>query len=108
MKRRRWRIINITTAITMRVAIHMVITGAITEACRSLTFNSTTSGEQFEALSEDASRRRGARRDFYWRSNTGLQAYWYSPLIPVVDAPNFDPANPYGLWTDPANSGTSQ
>ena len=48
----------------------------------------------------------GARFDYYWGSNTGLQAYWDSPLIPGVDAADFDPSNPFRLWTGPANSGT--
>jgi hypothetical protein len=49
----------------------------------------------------------GARWDYYWGSNTGLQAYWDSPLIPALDAPGFDPTNPFRLWTGPINSGTS-
>ncbi|MGJ0509598.1 MAG: TonB-dependent receptor [Methylocystis sp.] len=49
----------------------------------------------------------GARWDYYWGSNQGLQAYWDSPLIPGVDSPAFDPANPYRLWTGPVNSGAS-
>ncbi len=49
----------------------------------------------------------GTRWDYYWGSNTGLQAYWDSPLIPGVDSPGFDPANPFRLWTGPINSGTS-
>jgi outer membrane receptor protein involved in Fe transport len=48
----------------------------------------------------------GARFDYYWGSNTGLQGYWDSPLIPGVDAADFDPSNPFRLWTGPANSGT--
>ncbi|MGJ0508869.1 MAG: TonB-dependent receptor [Methylocystis sp.] len=49
----------------------------------------------------------GARWDYYWGSNTGLQVYWDSPLIPGVDAAGFDPTNPFRVWTGPINSGTS-
>jgi hypothetical protein len=49
----------------------------------------------------------GARWDYYWGSNTGLQAYWDSPLYPGFDAAEFDPSNPFRIWTGPANSGTS-
>lgn len=49
----------------------------------------------------------GARWDYYWGSNRGLQAYWDAPLFPGLDAPDFDPANPFRLWTGPINSGTS-
>jgi len=48
----------------------------------------------------------GARWDYYWGSNTGLQAYWDSPLSPNVDNPAFDPTNPIRIWTGPLNSGT--
>ncbi len=48
----------------------------------------------------------GARWDYYWGSNTGLQGYWDSPLIPAVDTAAFSTANPFRLWTGPANSGT--
>jgi hypothetical protein len=48
----------------------------------------------------------GARWDYYWGSNQGLQNYWDSPLFPAVDAAGFDPANPFRIWTGPANSGT--
>jgi TonB-dependent Receptor Plug Domain len=49
----------------------------------------------------------GARWDYYWGSNTGLQAYYDSPIIGGIDSPDFDPTNPQRLWTGPANSGAS-
>ncbi|GLI94285.1 TonB-dependent receptor [Methylocystis echinoides] len=49
----------------------------------------------------------GARWDYYWGSNQGLQNYWDSPLIPAFGQPDFDPTNPFRLWTGPANSGAS-
>jgi hypothetical protein len=49
----------------------------------------------------------GARLDYYWGSNQGLQAYWDAPLFPRIDSSGFDPSAPFRIWTGPANSGVT-
>ena len=49
----------------------------------------------------------GARWDYYWGSNHDIQTYGSSPLFPGVDSPDFDPVNPFRIWTGPWNSGAS-
>ena len=53
----------------------------------------------------------GARWDYYWGSNNGLQTYANSPVVGSPFAPNYnwawDPNQPYHIWTAPFNNGAT-
>ena len=52
----------------------------------------------------------GARWDYFWGSNNGLQTYAGSPLVPTFDQPGadiFSGKAPFHLWTAPFNNGVT-
>ncbi|MFZ4600375.1 MAG: hypothetical protein ACOYNN_17180, partial [Terrimicrobiaceae bacterium] len=54
----------------------------------------------------------GARWDYYWGSNNGLQTYTNSPVVGSPIAPDYnefygDPNQPLRVWTAPFNNGAT-
>ena len=54
----------------------------------------------------------GARWDYYWGSNNGLQTYTNSPVVGSPIAPDYnqfygDPNQPLRIWTAPFNNGAT-